>query len=210
MKIREKSIIILIVCCTTVQFAQISIGVLGGINSSTFNGDNPSNGSYSSGYGYNFGGIIDVILFEEISVCLQPMYSRYSTFISYEVGYQYEDYDSILIKTEYTELPINVKIAADNNMTYVTAGIIVTHLVDARVKNQRSGEEVMIEEIFESFNLRANFGVGIKFSIGLPIMFIELNYSQGLTNFTNSTFLDTNSKLKLNGFNLYSGVMLEL
>jgi len=204
--------IILTFFYTPLQFAQVNIGVLGGVNSSTFNGDRPSNGSYTSSYGYNLGGIIDVFIFEDIALNLQPTYSKYSTFISYDVDYQYEDYDSISIKTEYAEFPINVKIVADNNITYVTAGVSLTRLVDARAKNQRSGDEITIEEKFESFGLKANFGVGVKFPIGLPLIFFELNYSQSLTNITKDAFLDINidNKLKSNGLRLYTGVMIKL
>lgn len=194
------------------QFGQVNVGIIGGINSSSFNGDSPPNGSYTTGYGYNLGGIIDVYIFEDVALDLQPMYSKNSTFISYDVNYQYEDYDSILIKTEYAEIPINVKIVADNEIAYVLAGVSFARLVDSRAKNQRSNEEIVIENDFESFIIRANFGVGAKFSIGLPIIFFELNYSQSLTNITNDSFLDINidSKLKSNGLRLYTGIMFKL
>jgi len=197
---------------STVQFAQVNIGILGGLNSTTFNGDNPPDGSYTSGYGYSLGGTIDIYLFEDIALNLQPMYSKYSTYISYDVDYQYEDYDSILIKAEYTELPINIKIFADNDITYVSAGIGFARLVDASAKNQRSGKEVVIEDKFESVSIRANFGVGAKFSIGIPIIYFELNYSQSLTNITSDSFLDINidNNLKSNGLRFYTGVMLKL
>ena len=203
---------IVMISYNTIQFAQVNIGVLGGVNSTTFNGDSPPKGSYTSGYGYNIGGIFDVYLFEDIAINLQPMYSHNATFISYDVNYQYEKFDSISIKTEYVEIPINVKIVADNKITYVNAGVSLAHLLDAQAKNQRSGDEAVIEELFESYTLRANFGVGVKFSIGLPILFFELNYSQSLTNITKDTILNNeiDRKLKSNGFRLYTGVMLKL
>ena len=209
---KVKLSMVLIVCCTNLHFAQVNIGILAGVNSTTFNGDSPPKGSYTSGYGYNIGGIFDVYLFEDIAINLQPMYSQNSTFISYDVNYQYEKFDSISIKTEYVEIPINVKIVADNKITYVNAGVSLAHLLDAQAKNQRSGDEAVIEELFESYTLRANFGVGVKFSIGLPIIFFELNYSQSLANITKDTILDNeiNRKLKSNGFRLYTGVMLNL
>ena len=212
MKIKEKSIIVLIVCCATIQFAQINIGLLGGVNSSTINGESPSDGSYTSGYGYNLGGIIDVFLSDDIALNFQPMYSKNSTFISYEVNYQYEDYDSISIKTEYIELPINIKIFANNQITYVTAGLSIARLLGAQAKNQRSGEEISVEEWVESLTLKANFGVGIKFSIGLPIIFFELNYSQSLTNITSDSFtnIDIDGNLKSNGLRFFTGIMFKL
>ena len=212
MNIKLLTYIFITFSCIPVQFAQVNIGVLGGVNSSTFNGDSPSNGSYTSGFGYNIGGIIDVYLFEDVILNFEPMYSKYSTFISYDVNYQYEDYDSILIKTVYTEIPINVKIVADNEVGYVTAGVSFAHLLDAKAKNQRSGAEVVIEEVFESYSIRVNFGVGAKFSIGVPIIFFELNYSQSLTNITNASFLDINidSKLKSNGLRFHTGIMFRL
>lgn len=204
--------IVIMISFNSVQFSQVNIGFLGGVNSSTFNGDNPANGSYTSGYGYNLGAIIDVYLFKDIAINFEPMYYRNSTFISYDVNYQYEKFDSLLIKSEYTEIPINVKIVADNDIAYVTAGVSFARLVDARAKNQRSGEEKVIEDKFESFSLRANFGAGAKFSIGIPILFFELNYSQSLTNITKDAFLNinVNRKLKSNGLRLYTGIMFKL
>lgn len=193
-------------------FAQAYIGVLGGINSSSFNGDNPPDGSYTSGYGYNIGGIIDIHIFNDVALNLQPMYSNYSTFISYDVDYQYEDYDSILIKSEYIEIPVNIKIVADNDIAYVTAGLGFAYLSDARAKNQRSGEEIVIDDRLESYIIKANFGVGAKFSIGFPIIFFEIHYSQSLTNITTDSIseIDINGKIKSNGLRLYSGVMIKL
>lgn len=194
------------------QFAQINLGVLGGVNSTTINGDSPPDGSYTSGYGYNLGALIDVYLVEDIAINLQPMYTQNSTYVSYEVNYQYEEYDSISIKTEYIELPINIKILADNQIAYVTAGVSLAQLLEAKLKNQRSSEEISVEERFESLLLKANFGVGIQFSIGVPIIFFEFNYSQSLTNISNDTFLDLNidSKLKSNGIRLYTGIKFKL
>lgn len=196
----------------SVQFPQVNIGFLGGVNSSTFNGDSPPDGSYTSGYGYNLGVIFDIYLFKDVAINLEPMYLRSSTFISYDVNYQYEKFDSILIKSEYIEIPINVKIVADNDIAYVTAGVSIAHFADVRVKNQRSGDEKIIDDKFESFSLRANFGAGAKFAIGIPIIFFELNYYQSLTNITNDAFLDINidRKLKSNGLRLYTGIMFKL
>lgn len=204
--------IITVLLFNTSLFAQLCVGVLGGVNSSSFNGDNPPDGSYTSGYGYNIGGIIDIYIFDDVVLNLQPMYSKYSTFISYDVDYQYENYDSILIKADYTEIPVNVKIVADNDIAYVTAGVGFAYLIDAEAKNQRSGEERVIEDRLESFIIKANFGVGAKFSLGLPIIFFELHYSQSLTNITTDSITDFNitGKLKSNGLRLYTGVMIKL
>jgi len=211
-----KSKLLLYILCVisfnVAQFAQVNLGVLGGVNSTTINGDSPPDGSYTSGYGYNLGALIDVYLVEDIAINLQPMYTQNSTYVSYEVNYQYEEYDSISIKTEYIELPINIKILADNQIAYVTAGVSLAQLLEAKLKNQRSSEEISVEERFESLLLKANFGVGIQFSIGVPIIFFELNYSQSLTNISSDTFLDLNidSKLKSNGIRLYTGIKFKL
>jgi hypothetical protein len=205
-------LLIIIYLLNASLFAQVYIGVLGGINSSSLNGDNPPDGRYTSGYGYNIGGIVDIYIFDDVTLNLQPMYSRYSTFISYDVDYQYEDYDSILIKADYTEIPINVKIVADNDIAYVTAGVSFTHLIEARAKNQRSGEERVIEDRLESFVMKANFGAGAKFSIGFPIIFFELHYSQSLTNISSDTIsaISIDGKLKSNGLRLFTGIMIKL
>jgi hypothetical protein len=78
--------------------------------------------------------------------------------------------------------------------------------------NNRSGNEIDLEERFESIIWRAYFSVGVQFHIGEPVMFVELGYTQSLTNLTNISIQEIalNNKLKSNSIQLSTGILFSL
>jgi len=192
--------------------AQIRVGFLGGINSTSFGGDNPFNGSYSSDFGYNIGITADFYFLSDVALNIQPMYSNESTNIQYDVDYQYDKYDSISIKVDYFELPLNIKVIANNKIAYITAGLSIKIPLSAISTDNTLDTDRDIVKRFESFILGANFGVGLQFDLGKPKLFFELRYSQSLTNLTNIDLDEfTNTlKLKSNSIQFYSGLIITL
>ena len=205
-------IINFILITSSLTFAQVRIGVFGGINSTNFNGDNPPSASFTSDYGYNIGASADFYLGEDIAINTQPLYSSQLTTLQYDVHYQYDKFDSITVTNDYIEIPVNVKIIANNKMAYVTAGISIAFPLTSTAKNNRTGNEQDIIERYETYVILANFGVGIQFSIGEPILFVELRYSQSLTNLTQLVIqeVEIKNKLKSNGFHLQTGILFNL
>jgi hypothetical protein len=193
-------------------FAQVRIGVLGGVNSTGVSGDDPPNGNFAADFGYCAGATADFYIVEDIAVNLRPMYSNRSMIIQYDVRYQYDKYDSISIKTDYFEIPINFKVIAKNEMSYVTAGLSIAIPLNSKATNNRNGNEEDLKKRYESYVVSANFGVGIQFFIGRPMMFIELRYSQSLTNLTKIKIreIDINNKLKSNSIQLNTGILFTL
>jgi len=194
------------------SFAQVHIGVFGGINSTNFNGDNPPKASFSSDLGYDLGATADFYFLDDVAINIQPMYSSQSTIFQYEVNYQYDPYDSLTVTDNYFEIPVNIKVIANNKMTYVTAGISLAIPLSATAINNRTGTQEDISDSFESYVFIANFGVGIQFSIGQPLLFIEFRYSQSLTNLTKITIkeITLNNKLKSNSIQLQTGILFNL
>jgi hypothetical protein len=101
---------------------------------------------------------------------------------------------------------------ADNQFTYVTAGLSVVFPVNSQVKNNRTGNRQDVSDQFESYVLNANFGVGIQFEIGKPMMFVEISYSQSLTNLAKLNAGETAiiDKLKSNSLQLCTGILFTL
>jgi len=194
------------------SFAQVRVGLLAGINSTDFAGDDPPNSSFTSDIGYEVGIMGEYYVLDDVSINLQPMYSYRSTLIQYDVNYQYEPYDSIGINFSYFEIPFNVKVVSDNRMSYVSAGLTLAIPQDANAVNNRSGNEVEVKDRFESYIWKASFGVGIQFHIGKPVMFIELGYTQSLTNLTawEINEIELNNKLKSNSLQLVTGILFTL
>jgi hypothetical protein len=194
------------------SLAQIRVGVSGTANSTSFSGDVPLGGTYSSKAGYGFGASLDYHIAPDIVLNLQPMFNDKSTIILYNVSYQYEKFDSFKINVDYFELPLAVKIIADNYFTYVTAGISLNIPVSASLKDLRNEEKEDIKEDLNDWSLSANFGVGIQFHIGAPIMFVELRYSQGITNLTKDALAENliEEKIKSNSLYLFAGLLFTL
>jgi len=194
------------------SFAQVRIGVFGGVNSTNFSGDNPPNSSFSSDYGYDFGGTTDFHLLDDVVINIQSVYSHKSTNLQYDVRYQYEPYDSISVNSTYFEIPVNVKVISNNEISYVTAGFSLGILVNTTARNNRTGNEENIEARFESYVWNASFGVGVQFFIGKPMLFVELRYSQSLTNLTSLKIseISINNKLKSNSIQLQTGLLFTL
>ena len=97
-------------------------------------------------------------------------------------------------------------------MTYVTAGISLAIPLSATTINNRTGAQEDISDRFEPYVIMANFGIGIQFSIGQPLLFIEFQYSQSLTNLTNVKIqeITLNNKLKSNSIKLHTGILFNL
>lgn len=212
MKNIKTNFVIFILVLSTTLYSQFRLGAFGGINSTGFAGDDPPRGSFSSDIGYELGVIAEYHIFEDIAINIQPVYSNRSTQIQYDVKYQYEPYDSIRINFDNIEFPINVKVIADNQMSYVTAGILFAIPVDAMAVNNTTGNEILIEERLASYVWKANFGVGIQFHIGRPLMFIDLSYTQSLTNLTESEIEEINlkTKIKSSSIQLNVGILFTL
>jgi len=212
MQIKIFLIFVIIFIQVSSILAQIRVGFLGGINSSGFGGDNPFNGSYSSDFGYNVGLTSDFYFLDDVALNIQPMYSHESTNIQYDVDYQYDKYDSISVKVDYFELPLNIKVIADNKIAYLTAGLSIRIPLSAISIDNTLNTERDIKKKFESLILGANFGVGMQFELGKSILFFELRYSQSLTNLTNLDLGETtnNIKIKSNSIQIYSGLLITL
>lgn len=202
----------LIFILTISSYAQIKIGILGGVNSTGFSGDSPPNGSFSSGSGYSAGITADYYFLDDVAINLQSIFSSKSTIVQFEVNYQYEDYDSLKIKIDYFEIPLNVKVMADNKITYVTAGLTFSFPLSSSLTDQTTGSETDITDSLEPLQIGANFGVGVEFNLGKPILFIEARYTQSLTNLTKEDIGENTikAKIKSNSWQLYAGLLFTL
>jgi hypothetical protein len=191
--------------------AQVHTGLFVGINSTGFGGDRPAKSSYAAQYGYQFGAHADFYIAEDIAINFQPIFTSRQTNVQYDVNYQYEPYDSLTYSLSFIELPVQIKVMADNQFAYVTAGLAMIFPIEGTWTNNRTASSQKIDDL-KSLSINAQFGVGIQFSIGRPSMFVELSYIQGLTNLTTDEIaeLGLDTKLKLNSIQLNTGVFFSL
>lgn len=212
MKLRISFFILAIIFISCSANAQIRIGVLASANNTSFSGDTPPDASYVSHVGYGFGATVDYYFSQDIVLNIQPMYTDKSTILQFDVNYQYEKFDSIKVNIQYFEIPINVKVIADNQITYVTAGVNISYPINATKKDLRTEEVSDLKTDLNKLSVGANFGVGIQFHIGAPLMFIEARYSQSLTNLTEGELSEDiiDAKIKSNSWFLFAGLLFTL
>ena len=211
MLLRKYLIILIVIFISGSSIAQIRLGALASANNTGFSGDTPPDASYGSDIGYGFGATFDYHFLQDIVLNLQPMYTDKSTILQYDVNYQYEKFDSIKVNIQYFEFPINVKVIADNQITYVTAGLNFSYPLSGNLKNLRTDEVKDLDDL-NKLSVGANFGVGIQFHIGAPLMFIEARYSQSLTNLTDKELSEdiSDEKIKSNSWFLFAGLLFTL
>lgn len=211
MKLRNSIFILIFIILSGSSIAQIRIGILASANNTSFSGDTPPDASYGSDVGYGFGATFDYHFSQDIVLNLQPMFTDKATILQYDVNYQYEKFDSIKVNIQYFEFPISVKVVADNQITYVTAGLNLSYPLSADLKNLRT-EEVEELDNLNKLSIAANFGIGIQFHVGEPLMFIEARYSQSLTNLNEGALSEdlNNKKIKSNSWFLIAGLLFTL
>jgi hypothetical protein len=164
--------------------AQVSFGVSGGISRFKVGGDAPPDGSYGNLTGVSFGGLVDIRLFPVVVLSFQPSFIQKGTKIAYEVRGQDELVDSVDVRFNYLALPLMVKVSTRNARWFVSSGLDFGYLLDSQFKT--SDQETEIDSLMNDFDLAVNLGVGVLVKMKRPQVFIELRYSQSLTDVNNS------------------------
>jgi hypothetical protein len=113
------------------------------------------------------------------------------------------------INTTYFEIPVNIKVFANNKIAYATTGVTIGIPLEANYVNNRTEEKNDFKEGLAKLMLSANFGVGAQFRIGKPLLFFELRYSQSLTNM-NKEEIESIKKIKSNSLQLFAGIKFTL
>jgi len=163
--------------------AQLSLGVVGGLNMSNLNGDKPKNAYYNSSLGLDLGLLIDLKLSDHVTMSLQPIYTQKGSKISFKVPYEDELVDSLRVRIDYFGIPILFKIDANNKCFYALGGIELGFPISAKAEfiNQ-PGEEEDISSILSTINVVIHFGVGYRIPFKKSSLSIEGRYVQGLNN----------------------------
>jgi len=201
--------LLLFTLITTLSSGQSYIGVFGGVNSSKLSGDVPDKATYKSLMGANVGAYIDIKLSKIIWLSLQPSFTQEGTKILYSVKGLEKPVDSIQIRLNYFSLPVLLKVSSTNGRFYAIGGVEAGYLLDSYISSHDVKQD--IKSNVAEWNIAMHFGAGIRIPIGLPRLFIELRYSQGLINLTDEPI--TNSyipRVKTNGFKVLTGIEIPL
>lgn len=197
----------LMIFCS-VSMGQTKIGIFAGLNRSKLSGDAPADAVYKNLTGGNLGALLDVKLGKSVYLSFQPSYSQEGSKVTYNVKGVREPVDSIKIHLNYFSLPILLKITSTNERFYALAGIETALLISNSVTTENTEEEF---SDLAQWNVAAHFGAGINIPLGVPNMFVELRYSQGLINLTDEPLSeDIIPRVKTSGFKLLCGIRIPL
>ncbi len=173
---------IFIMAFLTPVSAQSRLGVFSGLNFGKLTGDAPQDAYYYSLPGFNGGVNLDISINKILDLSLQPSFSQAGVAIFYKVPLEPELVDSIAIRLNYFSLPVLLKVESTNKHFYALGGFEFAYLASQSV---HSGGNKLDDELdINAFDVTAQFGAGYRIFLGLPRLYLELRYSQGLFNLT--------------------------
>jgi len=120
-----------------------------------------------------------------------------------------EPVDSIKVRLNYFSLPLLVKVSSTNGKFYAIGGIETAFLLSHDLSSHGESQEENLSIV--DMNIAVHFGAGIRIPIGLPRLFVELRYTQGLIDLTDEP-LDKSyiPRVKTIGFKVLAGIEIPL
>lgn len=158
---------------TNAKAQEIKLGVKGGLNFASLNGDNTKDIDVVTSF--NFGVVSEIALSEKFSFQPELMYSGQ--------GYSFNDNT---IALSYLNVPLMGKY-------YVTKGLSLEAGPQLGFLLAAKNEKTDVKDAFKTFDFGVNFGLGYKLENGLNF---GARYNLGLTNINN---LDNSSSKNRNG-----------
>jgi hypothetical protein len=194
-----------------ITHGQPYLGAFGGLNFGKLFGDVPMDAAYKSLPGANVGINFDIKLSRVVWLSFQPSYTQEGTRIEYTYYAESDpiDIDSAHIRLNYFSLPLMLKVTSTNERFYAIGGIETGYLLDKKLTSHDVENE--FENNVSEWNVAAHFGLGMRIPVGLPRIFIELRYTQGLVNLTDEPMEKSYiPRVKTSGFKLFAGVEFPL
>ena len=186
--------------------AQISLGVLGGLNLANLNMDEGDMGDaeFASRTVFGFGGILDYSISENVALRLEPMYLQKGADIVVD-GYD----DQFIVKLSYFEVPMMFKYSfgSDNVNPYIMAGPSIGFLLEAKTEVIVSGvsEETDIKDETSNVDFSLGFGAGVSLPMGNNSIFVDARYALGLTNIVDDPDAPDDD-VKNKGIQIFAGI----
>ncbi|MCD4846801.1 MAG: PorT family protein [Candidatus Aegiribacteria sp.] len=199
-------VVILAVIAVLPASAQISLGVLGGLNIANLDMDEGDMGDaeFASRTVFGFGGILDYSISENIALRLEPMYLQKGADIVID-GYD----DQFIVKLSYFEVPMMFKysFSGDNINPYIMAGPSIGFLLEAKTEVIVSGvsEETDIKDETSNIDFSLGFGAGVSLPMGTNSIFVDARYALGLTNIVDDPDAPDDD-VKNKGIQIFAGI----
>ena len=204
--------IFIILLFPVLSFAQISLGVTGGVNMGNFGGVEPDDASYTSRTGINFGATFAYRFNKDISLTLQPMYSQRGSNIEVGEDSRRDSLEIYEVAIDYLTIPLFVRVDADNGVAYFISGLEFGIPLSGEISHDATVKD--ISSVLNTIDLLASIGMGLRFSLGKPDLLIEFRYYQGLVNLNSDNYDENGNEIfgniKNSGFQIMAGLEWEL
>jgi hypothetical protein len=160
--------------------AEAAIGALSGLTKMSWGGDTPDKGSYKDIYGFALGIEVDVRVHRSAWISLQPSFVQRGTKMSFEVRGERDRVDSVEVSLDYFTLPVLLKVETMGRRFYVTGGVEIARLLNARYRTPSEDSDAAVEIKENDFLI--DFGVGYVIPAGRAGIVLEARYSQSMMN----------------------------
>jgi len=167
--------------------AQVQVGLIGGINFADINSDM----NYSNRMDYSAGCIMDVVLSNDLTVSVEPMYIKKGGL--QEATFNQPEGDIIF---SYIEVPVLLKYTFKNSDgPYLTVGPSVSYLLDSDVEMRTMGFTFTgdAKSITQKWDYGLTFGGGFKMPLGKFSIIAECRYSVSLYDLAKEGSFDVRS-----------------
>ena len=218
-------VLALMVFATQSASAQLSLGVVGGVNSSSLRLDVdqpiavplPTGGSEQGSFNYRtrfaFGGVAEYYFSPVVGLSVQPMYLQQGGKFVFEGPVVAPLNAETTTKLSYIDIPVMLKVQVGRTSIrpYLMSGFSLGFLTSA--KSVSGGEETNIKDSIKSTNATWIFGGGLNLPVARNTVFIEGRYRLGLKNIDEGPQvqpLSTTTELKTKGFLFVAGVTFPL
>lgn len=143
---------------TNQSYAQIKLGVIGGVNFNNMSGDKDTDGML---LGYHLGATVNLRITNSLSLEPQILYSTKGA-----------NYDKGDIKLDYFEIPVWLRYQLEGGLNF-NAGAYAGFLSSAKIGDNTSKND------FTNTDFGLGFGIGYQTAVGLGL---ALNYNLGISN----------------------------
>jgi Outer membrane protein beta-barrel domain len=157
-----------------------AIGVLVGATSASLSGDAPASTKFSGQRGFSAAAVFERRLAPEVSISVQPGFTRRQTGIAFEIPGEDEPRDSLSVRLDYLNVPVLVKIFSGSGRIYVAGGLDFGWALSSTMTG--AGAPVDIADAIRDVDVGGVFAFGITFPIGAPRLVTELRYVQSIVN----------------------------
>lgn len=197
---------------TTFSVAQAQIGVVGVLNQANLRSDyhRPRGYDYRSNTGFGIGAVLDLKIYKDISLRLEPMYLQKGT--AFRSILRYADArprmaDRVTVSSFYLEIPAQLRLDLRTGILrpYLLVGPSIGFLLSSKRKDGFLSP-VPIND-YGSTDLSFSLGGGLSFPLGRDRCFLEATYNQGLVDIANNEGKLNPIEIRTMGVQIRTGIV---